>query len=214
LIYFDPTAADPAVFEPILYPVAYEGPGAYGSQWTTTNLLILENQSWFRHGPACGFCSFERVPSTSDPWGVLLYGMRGTVDRVVPSSIIRERSWPDGSAGTGVPVAREHDFRAQAIRFYDVPGERERWRVTLRVWTLDEPRDYVFHTAGGLPVPVPMMKIPDASMWFGSLVVTPHLGVESDVFVRTENAAPQPRAWAMLTFTNNETQQVTIRSSW
>ena len=46
--YFDPAAPpDPFVFEPVLFPVAYNGPGLFGSSWKT------ELADWAHLSAAC-----------------------------------------------------------------------------------------------------------------------------------------------------------------
>ena len=47
LIYYDPASADPAVFEPILFPVSFQGPGALGSQWITESFIYANGSTAF-----------------------------------------------------------------------------------------------------------------------------------------------------------------------
>ena len=215
LIYYDPATADPAVFEPVLFPVSIDGPGAFFSRWTTVNTLERHPHR-FRDWEPCAFCVHpERLTNTQKPWGHLLYVMRGTMDEAILRSFIHEKSRQPESAGTPVPVVRDGDFRETAMRFRMRPPSSGQWRSMIRVWTLTDPGGQYFlvaYPAG--TVPLPMTKIPNAEMWFGSIDVTPfmpsntHFEVESHGFVRKQ------RWWGMLSITNNQTQQVVIEPAW
>jgi hypothetical protein len=229
LIYYDPASTDPAIFEPILFPVSFQGPGALGSQWVTEN-FISWTPAFFRDPlPCCA--SFiagtsAQLLNNANPWGIVLYAIRGTADSLHLASRIRDTSRQTETAGTEVPVVRERDFRSR-LRFINVPVN-SRYRVMLRLWAIgDDP-----HFNAALPVslvstPVPFMAIPmskisGTAMWFGRIDVT-------SLLTRTESspttlqvyptaygsdAVPLafPRIWGMLSITNNDTQQVTIIS--
>src|SRR5205823_3285303 len=127
LIYYDASAADPAVFEPILFPLSFEGPGAFGSQWTTESFLYANGAgAFFRDTLPCSGCSTsftigtKQLINDGNPWGHVLYAMRGTAGSLVMASRIRDTSRQSQTAGTEVPVVRESDFRAQ-LRFLNTP---------------------------------------------------------------------------------------------
>jgi hypothetical protein len=230
VIYYDPASTDPAIFEPILFPVSFQGPGALGSQWVNEN-FISWTPAFFRDPlPCCA--SFiagtsAQLLNNANPWGIVLYALRGTADSLHLASRIRDMSRQAETAGTEVPVVRERDFRSR-LSFINVPVN-SRYRVMLRLWANgDDP-----HFNAALPVsvlstpvpfmPIPMIKIPgNTAMWFGSIDVTSLLtrtpsspntlqvyptGYQAD-------AVPLafPRIWGMLSITNNDTQQVTIIS--
>jgi hypothetical protein len=139
LIYYDPAAADPAVFEPILFPLSFQGPGAFGSQWVTENFLYANSSAaYFRDPLPCAGCStsigigMKQLTNDGNPWGHLLYAMRGTTGSADFASRVRDNSRQTLTAGTEVPVVRERDFRGQ-LRFLNVPVD-SRYRVMLRLW--------------------------------------------------------------------------------
>lgn len=123
LIYYDPAAADPAVFEPILFPLSFEGAGALGSQWTTESFIDGSGSpAYFRDALPCSGCSqslsTDQVKLTNDgaPYGHVLYGMRATTEGLTFASRIRDTSRQAQTAGTEVPVVRERDFRPWSLR--------------------------------------------------------------------------------------------------
>jgi hypothetical protein len=229
LIYYDPAAADPAVFEPILFPVSFQGPGALGSQWVTESFLDGNgSQAVFRDPLPCAFCSqfagigTQRLLNNGNPWGHVLYALRGTADSLTLASRIRDTSRQSQTAGTEVPVVRERDFRGQ-LRFLNIPVDPH-YRVMLRLWSLGDFPQFVA-VVDSIPAqqqPVTVSRIPGTSMLFGTLDVTSLLTKAGNnpttltVSALLDLLAPSDRVippiWGMLSITNNDTQQVTIVS--
>jgi hypothetical protein len=222
LVYYDPAAADPAVFEPIVFPVSFAGPGALGSQWLTENFIYATGQAFFRDPLPCAHCSQSPLSGSTqlinngNPWGHVLYAMRGTTDALSFASRIRDTSRQSQTAGTEVPVVREGDFRT-VLRFLNVPTDA-RYRVTLRFWSLADFPQFIA-VVNSSPViqqqPMTVSKIPGTSMWFSTIDVTPLLATSngSPTTVTVLGASGQlvpPPIWGMLSITNNDTQQVTI----
>jgi hypothetical protein len=112
LIYDDPASPDPRAFEPTLFPIAYDGAGAFGSRWTTDNFAVLASGWAFRDHPPCscsgGFPGIFRLANASSPWGLVLYALRGTIDKTTFVSRIRENvgNRKRGDGNTGRPRAR------------------------------------------------------------------------------------------------------------
>jgi len=225
LIYYDPAAADPAVFEPILFPVAFEGPGALGSQWLTESFIYASGSpSLFRDPLPCTTCGrsltlgSRQLINNGNPWGHVLYAMRGTTGALDFGSRIRDTSRQALTAGTEVPVVRERDFRVQ-LRFLNVPTDA-RYRVMLRFWSLEDfPQFIVVVNSSPLiqQQPLTVSKIPGTSMWFGSMDLTPLLTTSNGTptmvtVVGLNGSLPAPAIWGMLSITNNDTQQVTVVS--
>jgi hypothetical protein len=226
LIYYDPSSADPAVFEPILFPLSFQGPGAFGSQWTTESFIYANGSpSYFRDVLPCDACastlSFgtKQLTNDSNPWGHVLYAMRGTTGALDFASRIRDTSRQTQTAGTEVPVVRERDFRGQ-IRFLNLPVDA-RYRATLRLWSLGDHPQFIVgvDSTPGQQVPLSVTRIPGTAMWFGSLDVSALLtkgnGNPTSVMVSPASYFPplsSPLIWGMLSITNNDTQQVTIVS--
>lgn len=224
LIYYDPAAADPAVFEPILFPVSFAGPGALGSQWLTESLLYASGSpAFFRDPLPCAGCSnvpgsgTRQLVNNGNPWGHVLYALRGTTGSLSFASRIRDTSRQSQTAGTEVPVVREGDFRNQ-LRFLNIPVDA-RYRVTLRLWSLSDGGQFI-GTVDSTPAQaqaLTLSRIPGTSMSFGSMDVTSLLtkaaNNPTNLAVTSPLNVPLPPAiWGMLSITNNDTQQVTIVS--
>lgn len=224
---FDPASPpDPMLFEPLLFPVDFEGPGAFGSQWTTENVVSPAfGRVWFRSQlplAGCRTCPSlladkQRLRVDSLAGGRMLWIVRGS-DPVWASSRIRDLSRSAQTAGTAVPVVRESDFRPGETWIVDVPAG-ERSRGMLRIYSYGEgpvqvaigvhreKGDVVFRSAtltratGEDPL--------YASLDLGTFGLT--AGERVDIRLRTGDAGTP--LWAMVSITNNETQQVTIASS-
>jgi hypothetical protein len=224
LVYYDPAAADPAVFEPILFPLSFQGPGAFGSQWTTDSFLLSDTSVHFRDPTPCAPCQTDtgaKLANDGNPWGHVLYAMRGTTGMLDLDSRIRDTSRAAQTAGAEVPIVRERDFRGE-IRFLNVPVDA-RYRTMLRVWSLG---DYQFIVSfNQIPVQnvlLPLTRIPGTAMWFGSIDATSRLllststpviiDVHPSGFATPPSPLLSPPIWGMLSITNNDTQQVTIIS--
>jgi len=229
LVYYDPAAADPAVFERILFPLSFQGAGALGSQWTTESFLYANGSLvYFRDPPPCDGCGnlltigSRQLNANSNPWGHVLYCLRGRVPVLAFASRIRDTSRQSQSAGTEVPVVREGDFRGD-LRFMNVPLDR-RYRVNLRLWSLADYPQFIVAN-GVIPeqqVPLSVTMIPGTEMWFGTIDVTALLArgnfepavitVVPSGYPSNHSPVPYPKIWGMLSITNNDTQQVTIIS--
>ena len=228
LIYYDPASADPAVFEPILFPFSFEGPGSFGSQWTTQSFILAgSSRAFFRDPLPCTGCSAvlsasAQLNNDGNPWGRLLYAIRGTTETVDYSSRIHDISRQSSTVGAEVPIVRERDFRGQ-LRFVNVPVDG-RFRTTLRMWSLgDFPEYHVLIGSDSTPVtPLYTARIPGTAMWFGSIDLTPMLlqlkTSPVNVTVYPSGFGSKflplfaPPIWGMLSITNNASQQVTIIS--
>src|SRR5207244_577357 len=115
--------------------------GALGSQWLTESFIYASGAPpFFRDPLPCADCSrslsigSKQLLNDGNPWGHVLYAIRGTTDSLDFASRIRDTSRQAQTAGTEVPVVRERDFRGQ-LRFLNVPTDT-RYRVTLRLWSL------------------------------------------------------------------------------
>lgn len=210
LIYYDAASADPAVFEPILFPLSFQGPGALGSQWTTESFIVNNgSQAFFRDALPCDGCSttfgaaIKQLTNDSNPWGHVLYAMRGTADALVFASRIHDTSRQAQTAGTEVPVVHERDFRGQ-LSFLNVPSDR-RYRVTLRVWSLVDYPQFTVAADSVEPVPLVLTRIPGTTMSFGSIDVTPLLSNAGEASTSATVYAAglpfqQPPIWGLLSW--------------
>jgi hypothetical protein len=222
LTYFDRKAPpDPALFELILFPTSFEGPGVFGARWTAENYIAAgENEPVrFRDALPCFSCTDLLTAATplrndQNPAGLALYALRGTASQLMTGSRIRDVSRP-AQNGTEVPVVRDSDFRDRGMYFLTVPVDRHS-RVTLRAWALtDTPM-----TISGLTPPVPLRFVPvsGTSLAFATLDLTSYFqqlpqGAISAYIYFPRPPGFDPRMWGLISVTNNETQQVTIVSS-
>ena len=203
--YYDPHAAtpDPFVFTPLLFPIDFAGPGAFGSQWTTENALESA-------GPK------TTLPITGSPAGVVV-----PVLRTLPAyanSRIRDVSRGTESAGTEIPVVREDAF-GQRLRLLNIPTGKN-LRAQLRIWTSGEPVEKVSLTIDQLPtliggfanILIPVQ--PGAGgLRYGTVDLTPYLDPGHDrLDISAGIPGPAALLWGMVTVTNNDTQQVTVIS--
>jgi hypothetical protein len=155
--------------------------------------------------------------NNGNPWGHVLYALRGTTGSLALASRIRDTSRQSQTAGTEVPVVRESDFRGQ-IRFMNIPVDA-RYRVMLRLWSLGDFPTFIA-TVDSIPAqqqPLTVSKVPGTSMWFGTLDVTSLLTKANNnptnlAVTGAPNPLLSPLIWGMLSITNNDTQQVTIVS--
>jgi hypothetical protein len=214
LIYFEPGTTPAAVFEPILFPVAFEGPGAFGSQWTTENYVSGPGTAFFRDEPPFA-PGPRRLVNDNQSWGRVLYAMRGTIDNTFFASRARDLSRQAQSAGVEIPVVRERDFRLTPVELLNVPNDA-RFRAMIRIWTMEDTGS-VGLQIGTASQFVPTTRIPSAAISFASADITSMLRAApagSSVRVYGINgSSPPPYVFAMITITNNETQEVTVISS-
>jgi hypothetical protein len=216
--YYDPNAeVDPFTFEPILFPIAYNGPGQFGAEWKTENVLAPSfDSALVLHSPSsCGACNPDtptRLTETG-PAGVLLWALRGSADDLGAASRISDGSRTALTAGTEVHVVRERDLQDHMVRLINVPTAVNS-RALLRVWTLGQapypPRVAIagHALASGFP-------IVQGDLTFWSVDITSALaGVSgsSGVNVEVTSLSPAARIWALVSITNNDTQQVTLIS--
>ena len=225
---------DPYATEPLLFPIAYEGVGAYGSRWTTENTIhflywVFPLVSFAE--PPCGGCpttidqhdTFERLDKVSYPAGLALRILRGTRAALAPSSRIRDLSRQAESAGVEIPVVSESGFRP-LVTLENIPSDA-RFRIMLRVWSLAPVASPVATclnkplTGGNQPGCFNLaFSQPTANtLAFASVDLTPmlqSLAAADNVWLNLgDTLGPsfgQGRYWAMLSITNNDTQEVTI----
>jgi len=215
---------DRSIFEPLLFPVAYEGPGAFGSRWTTENWVGTDiyGPAKYFHSAACTACpnplqGRARLEPTSSASGLVLWPARGSMATIGASSRARDLSRQSENAGAQVPLARESSF-AEEHRFPDLPiGEHS--RAMLRVWVLDERSTIPFPST---PISVRIeigagyrdialtASSPPSGLLFGVSDVTDLLQKAGGVSAEARVRSGRYRNWGIISVTNNETQQVTI----
>ena len=222
--YFDPEAQpDPALFEPVLYPVAYNGPGVLGSQWRTENGVGTGADTIIRFravekveacNAVCGQFNWSALFSRQSQAGALIWMVRRRIpagtdleDELRLSSRIIEFSHPD-DVNTTLPVARENDFK-QSFAIEHVPLNNES-RVTLRLYVLADSRRtaVVLVDRGGEVIPQVMDLTPINGVAFGMLAIAPS-ALNPQRAPLTLTIRSSEKVWGLVTVTDNLTQRVT-----
>ena len=230
--YFDPAAApDDAIFEPILVPMLFEGPGALGSHWMTDLFIRNENpdtvvayRSIYYTGCTFifGFCPTEigagktvqARPAPDLPKnGVIFRPLRQQADAIHFAARVRDTSRESDDFGSEMPIVRESQLRRGRVVLTDVIID-PRYRTTLRMHALDETARFDVKLFNGTEqvnvISAAATKGPGDEPW----IATIDLSSSSAPRVTVEVTA-QPgntRMWAMASVTNNTTQHVTIIS--
>ena len=236
---FDYVAQDgtpaPAFFEPVLFPVTFSGPGAFGSQWTTD--LHLDNASddpvvvllpAIFVNPACHFIlsvsglppPHQAVRSTvNTPGGVVAYIPRQTASKLFFGLLVRDLSRRAEALGTEIAVVREKDFFDHPLELLNVPSD-PRFRGTLRIDDLGIPPGIhlrIQPLSGGDAL-VESVVFPTghdpASVRIDDLTAAyPQLAGKGPLRITIDPPIPgDPSLWAFASVTNNDTQEVTTIS--
>lgn len=199
------TPPDPFIFERVLFPVSFDGTGAFGSQWTTDNAVYLVGRTTVL-SQSCGctvvFSGRVTVVNNNAPSGRLLFVGRDTYDVLSASSRIRDTTRQAQTAGTSVPVVFERDFVDTPLVFANVPPPTNA-RVTLRVWSLAPAQIAVSHADTSVTI-----ATAGSGLAFGSADITALVGNGGEVLL--DVAPPSAKLWAMISVTNNDTQAVTV----
>lgn len=214
---------DAAFYEPVLIPVAFSGPGAFGSQWRTD--IALRNENDFSLLIA-GETPFSRpgahstmTPDANRPNGILAYLPRQGSSNVHFGVLVRDLSRQAEVLGTEVPVVREKDFFDRPLELLNVPAD-PRFRVALRVYDLGTP--------GGIHIRIqplsgdemlvdtfvfPAGRNPAYAQISDFLAAYPRLAGKGPLRITVDAPIPgNPTLWAFASITNNETQHVTTIS--
>jgi hypothetical protein len=234
--YFDPQDAPlPELFERVLFPVVYNGPGAQGSNWTTElavrngNPFAVEIWKGTQGVATIGSYAPARMSFDSAPGGVSVAVPREAIAELHFAARVRETSREGTDWGTEIPIVREGQFSSVALELLDIPGDR-RYRTTLRIYSISSVEAFA---------KVTIYSMADAHILLDQLVrlvspnpcnqfflcnserpafaamgdVTKVLGLTSAdlVGIRVASWTRFP-LWAFATVTNNDTQHVTAVS--
>jgi hypothetical protein len=219
--YYDPEAEpDPFVLEPLLFPVAYDGPGIFGSLWTTNNIVATgRTLVRFRDVLPARTCSvtcsqfdWSGTLSPQSQSGLLVWAVRrrlplGVEDDFHVASRVVDTSQPHGN-GTGLPVARENDLRSTFI-IDDVPFTGSA-RALLRIYSPVAKQQTAVVTVKfaneTLNFPVTLRPINGVAYAALDLVRPPYGRDESGSVSVTMSGA---KGWGLVSVTDNTTQEVT-----
>jgi len=229
--YFAPDAPpDPAFFEPVVFPTLVTGAGAFGSQWTSdvsvrndsTLLSLPATSSFLSAVPPFRTLTFTGVNA---PAGAVFYASRQVAPLTYFDVLVRDLSRQAQTLGTEIPVVREWDLYGRAIELLNVPND-PKYRVALRVFRLDGGTNvdvsiYPMQDAGVGEIAADFMTLTQPStastLTSGSILDLngkyPQLAGKGPLRIRIFPGLVPPRsAWAFVSVTNNETQDVTIIS--
>lgn len=136
LHYFDSSKTESELFELVLIPIIFSGPGAHGAQWVTDATLL--NRNAYSIGAASRTVpAFSTVDLSSEnrPGGWLIAVLREAADQVHYGLLVRDLSRQAEALGTEIPVVRERDFRDSEFFMLNVPIDA-RSRQTLRLYAI------------------------------------------------------------------------------
>jgi hypothetical protein len=224
--YVDPAAApDPALYERVLLPVVFDGPGAFGSAWKTEIMARNYTQVPIDPIPEVGRLLPHIPPGAplrltgrlgNRPAGALLFIPRGADVRF--GNHIRDVSREGAQWGTEIPVVRERDTTTDTIVFADVPFD-PRYRLQLRIYGIDGVSTSAtfnvgpnFHREVRLDAPCAAMPCNSNEPAYASFDLgQTFAGLSGNREVILRQIGLQPvRLFAFITVTNNETQHVTV----
>ena len=137
-----------APYERVLIPVVVNGPGAYGSQWSTS--LVVRNESETAlvilpdpyGGAIATFAPYQPHSTFRYPLdpigngGEFLYVGNPGIGRVTFNLRVQDLSRQSETFGTTVPVVREKDIYSGSLQLIDIPVSSD-FRSALRVYDWD-----------------------------------------------------------------------------
>ena len=239
LYYFDPAQPpDMSVFEPLLFPALFETSGANGSFWISE--AIVSNRSPWRIenyneiselvcvtlpcGEQLPGGHYEKIRGKSYPHGVNLLIPRAESSSLAFGLRVRDTSRVAESLGTEVPIVRESELQWNTLTLLDVPVD-PRYRSALRVYAVDPGPAQTFsvyvsfinrekHQSSSTFVQMTRSCSVTCAITpaYGQLDLPAGAAGESiDIQILPPGNAP---IWALVSVTNNDTQQVTLVSPW
>jgi hypothetical protein len=170
------------------------------------------------------------APLFQDPPAILFHLDTADATDVTFATRVRDVTRQAESAGTMIPAVPEEDFSSLPRALLNVPIDA-RFRVTLRAYALPEIADpaidirYYRLLQHGDPTVVLLRSdrvslrtygvsgeffLQPSYVELGNLQALPELASENASWMEVAPATPGLRIWAMISVTNNETQQVTI----
>lgn len=227
--YIDPNATpDRALFERVLIPVLFNGPGAFGSQWATEVELLNRTARplvWLPRVseslPAVAYNATESLESAGNHLaGLVLFLPRGYDVRF--GAVFRDLSREASQWGTELPIVREGEFEPTVV-LLNVPFD-SRYRLQLRVYGIE---GFTFGARVSASQEGELLTKDLAVQGactvrdepcnsnqpaYGSMDLGGTFPLLAGRVQLTVSAAPfdfTRRIWAFVTVTNNVTQQVT-----
>jgi len=232
--YVDPAAPPSSkVFEKVLVPVIFNGPGALGSNWVTELSLRNDNlysvEPWRPIGGSSVIVPSKPVifGSGNAPAGLFFVVPRQAALSLAFHAAVRDTSRADAEWATEMPVVREGQFSASGVDLLDIPVDA-RFRTMVRIYSPINPvpayasivHVIVYSLENGtiLRDLYPSLLDPTVCSDTVSCAEHPSFSAVADVTsglpagrvgVQIQGNVP---LWAFATVTNNETQHVTVVS--
>jgi hypothetical protein len=225
--------------EDILLPISIEASGANGTRWTADIVIYNESdQEVTLDREVCFFIgtifpcgrpprtiaagSTLHIPavrtSTTQSSLAVLQPPRSLADRLNFSLRVRDAQREEAGAGVEIPVVRARDRRVGRLSLVNIPTS-SRYRSMLRVYHgfYDGRFDVIVRDESGRTLMRrhvdPGLRPTDAGGWdmtvISGIIDDPAIRVVPNVRIEIEAGTPWP-FWAMLSLTDNATQQVSI----
>ena len=229
-VYFSETAPpDESLFEPRLVPVLDDTDGAGGTHWTSTGIFFdavgkpiptqrpLTGDTLLDFGTA-GKSVLISGAAARRPHGVLWYPLRDAASNAHVTVRVHEAT---SDTTAQMPAPREGAM-GSIVEIFDVPRGRQ-YRVSLRVWSLDDTGEPVHVITNGLGTggafalaDLPLIRYADDEPLFGQIAdivnLTPYsLHLPADDRMRVEiRGAPWQRLWALVSVFDTATNQFRV----
>ena len=229
--------------DPLLIPVAIEVPGGFGSRWTTdiwvyndsdetTNLTLEVCGSLGAVFPCADRMIVAahgalRIPPRTQSYGeypeMILFPPTDVAGRLHFNVRVRDLAHPD-TIGIEIPVARASDFRRGRLELVNVPVNA-RLRSLLRIYDQMNTlyagvtvRAFDLQTGDLLAQRKLEQLLPTdgpsrTTLLLHSFLEAPEMRGHDSLRLEIEEADANASLWAMLTLTDNTTQQVTVLTS-
>jgi hypothetical protein len=214
---------DPRIWERVLVPIEFNGPGAHGSQWLTRFNVAVRPDWWFHpwiqvpgRGDSCSVeyadpsrPKYERSPDDGQR-GYFVWVPRTAVSALAFSLTVRETSKDANAIPVTIPVPLERDWKFGSSTI-SVPAVQNA-RATLRVYGLDDD----FQSLGVTISRKGPSREANPSRYgadepkFAAIDVTDLLNPNGPTLLAIGGKPVHSRYWAMLTVTDNVTQRFAV----
>lgn len=232
--FVDPAAAPSrALYERVLVPVLFDGPGAYGSSWATEAEMINASPSSLSFVPDVARPLTSLAPGASislegfgnRPSGLVLFVPRDLDVRF--GGVVRDLSREESEWGTELPIVRESEATRSSVTLPNVPFD-PRYRLQLRIYGMDGAAMHVqvrvsregeshdaWHVVPGPCGEYEQEPCNSNRPAFRSLDLGRELPLLAGkgvyrIEVDSGDTTLSNRVWAFVSVTNNDTQRVTL----
>jgi hypothetical protein len=213
---------DPRIWERVLVPIEFNGPGANGSQWVTRfNVAvkaIARYHPWIQVPRRGEPCSMEQADPSRPKYvsskddgqrGYFVWVPRTLVPALAFSLTVQETSNNANAIPVAIPVLPERDWKFGTSTI-SVPAVRNA-RATLRIYGLDDDFHGAWVTNARLDLRgVGLLRYGADEPMFVAMDVTSMLDPDEPTLLQIDGGPMHSRYWAMLTVTDNVTQRFAV----